>query len=358
MTGTATRSEQAAPSRGFGRLTYGAVALTFALVIAGGVVRVSDSGLGCGPGGSGTDGWPLCGGRLVPLIDTNMIVEYSHRVLAASLTLVIAALALMAWRRYRANRALVRISGAAFGLVLLQAALGGLTVEKGLKEELVATHLGVAMLQIGLLILLAYVARSSSRRAAGAPRPLPERSPSQGVRVLAVAATAAALCTIVAGGYMSASELHGTGKARGPDVHTACGTDFPSCGGEFLPFGRSRQLDIHLTHRAFMYLTSLLVLSLFAVVLWQRRRHRGAIDPNVLAAAGASVAILCGQVTLGAINVWAGEHEWLIVAHLAGGTLLWCSLVVTSLLALRAPRVEPVRTPSLRRALSTAGGEA
>jgi cytochrome c oxidase assembly protein subunit 15 len=359
MTGTAPRSEQTPPSSGFRRLAYGAVALTFALVIVGGVVRVSDSGLGCGRGGSGTDGWPLCGGRLVPLIDTNMIVEYSHRVLAASLTLVIAALALIAWRRYRANRALVRISGAAFGLVLFQAGLGGLTVEKGLKEELVATHLGVAMLQIGLLILLAYIARSSSRAAAGAPRPLPERSPGQGMRVLAIAATAAALCTIVAGGYMSASELHGTpDKARGPDVHTACGTDFPTCGGEFLPFGRSRQVDIHLTHRAFMYLTSLLVLSLFALVLWQRRRRRSAIDPSALAAAGASVAILCGQVTLGAINVWAGEHEWLIVAHLAGGTLLWCSLVVTSLLTLRAPRIEPVRTPTLRRALSTAGGEA
>ena len=32
-------------------------------------------------------------------------------------------------------------------------------------------------------------------------------------------------------------------------------TDFPTCGGEFLPFGRSRALDIHLTHRAFMYVT-------------------------------------------------------------------------------------------------------
>jgi heme A synthase len=46
-------------------------------------------------------------------------------------------------------------------------------------------------------------------------------------------------------------------------------------------------------------------------------------------------------VLLGAINVWAGEREWLIVAHLTVGTLLWCSLVVTTLFALRSPARAP-----------------
>ena len=35
-------------------------AMMFLLIVVGGVVRVSDSGLGCGAEGSGTDGWPLC----------------------------------------------------------------------------------------------------------------------------------------------------------------------------------------------------------------------------------------------------------------------------------------------------------
>jgi heme a synthase len=334
-------TEPSVPTPGFRRLAYAAVAITFALVIVGGVVRISDSGLGCGPESSGTDGWPLCGGRVVPLVDANMIVEYSHRILAAALTVTILAIAILARRRYRDHRGLVIASTGAFGLVLFQAALGGLTVEKGLKEELVAAHLGIAMLQIGLLILVAQLARS-----AGGDSPVggrrarsPARFAGQGVRVLAIAATAAVLATIVAGGYMSASELHGTGdKARGPDVHTACGTDFPSCGGEFLPFGRSRELDIHLTHRAFMYLASLLVLSLVAAVLWQRRRRPGSADGTLVRASLATLGVLCLQVLLGALNVWTGEHEWLIVAHLATGTLLWCSLVVVSLLALRSPR--------------------
>src|SRR5688572_12555541 len=86
-------------SMGFRSLAYIAVALTLALVVVGGIVRVSDSGLGCGPAGSGAEGWPLCGGRVIPLVDTNMIIEYAHRVLAGALTIVIAALALMARRR-------------------------------------------------------------------------------------------------------------------------------------------------------------------------------------------------------------------------------------------------------------------
>jgi cytochrome c oxidase assembly protein subunit 15 len=345
------------------RLAYSSVALTFALIVVGGVVRVSDSGLGCGAEGSGTHGWPLCGGRAIPLIDTNMIIEYSHRVLAGSLAILIAVMALIVWRRYRDDKPLVRVTLGALGLVLFQAALGGLTVEKGLKEELVAVHLGIAMIQIGLLILIAYLAPSSEPAAAKASEPEGLRrhgsssSPGQAVRLLAVAATTAVLATIVAGGYMSASQLRGTPE-RGPDVHTACGTDFPSCGGEFMPFGRSRQLDIHLTHRAFMYIASALILALLIAVLVRRRRGRGSIDsPLTWSVVATTVALAC-QVTLGALNVWLGEHEWLIVAHLTVGTILWCSLVVTSLLALRAPARERAAAPRVHRTLSAAGGEA
>ena len=49
-----------APSQAYRRLALGTVAATFVLIVLGGVVRVSDSGLGCGPGGSGLHGWPFC----------------------------------------------------------------------------------------------------------------------------------------------------------------------------------------------------------------------------------------------------------------------------------------------------------
>ena len=53
----------------FRRLVPATAAATFVLIVVGGVVRVSDSGLGCGPGGSGLHGWPFCKGNVVPGID-------------------------------------------------------------------------------------------------------------------------------------------------------------------------------------------------------------------------------------------------------------------------------------------------
>jgi heme A synthase len=351
---------EAVPSRGFRALAYTAAGLTFLLIVVGGVVRISDSGLGCGAGGSGTKGWPLCGGRVVPLIDANMIVEYSHRIIAATVTVLIAALVVLAWRRYRGDRLLLRTCIAALGLIVFQAALGGLTVEKGLKEELVATHLGVAMLQIGLLL---FIARLSVLRAGDRARGLLARRPSatRAVRVLAVCASVAALATIVAGGYMSASELHGTPEEHAAvDPHTACGTDFPGCAGSGpLPFGRSRALDIHLTHRAFMYLTVVLVLALFATVLRQRRRLDPASARTLTFASATAIGVLASQVVLGALNVWLGEHAWLVVVHLTVGALLWISLVYFGLLVLGAP--QPAQAPAWRRPstqAATAGGRA
>ena len=132
---------------------------TFALIVIGGVVRVSDSGLGCGPAGSGTEGWPLCGGRALPFLEQNALIEFSHRVAATIVAVLIAVLALQALRRLRDHRWLVRGSVAAALLVLAQAGLGGLTVEHGLHSALVAAHLGLAMLLLALLIALHRIAR-------------------------------------------------------------------------------------------------------------------------------------------------------------------------------------------------------
>ncbi len=339
----------AAPSRGFRRLAYAAALLTFGLIIVGGVVRISDSGLGCGAEGSGTQGWPLCGGRVLPLVDVNMIVEYTHRIVAATVTVLIAILVVLAWRRYRSDQRLFRACLAALGLILFQAVLGGLTVEKGLKEELVATHLGIAMLQIGLLL---YIARLATVRASGGGTGLLSARPAatRAMRTLAICASVAALATIVAGGYMSASELHGTpAEHTAVDPHTACGTDFPGCaGGGLMPFGTSRAVDIHLTHRAFMYLTVTLVLALFVAVLRGRRRLDAASARALTLASGAAVGVLAGQVLLGALNVWLGEHAWLVVAHLSGGALLWITLVYLTLLAVGAP--EPAEAAARQKA--------
>lgn len=286
---------------GLRRLVLATGVATFVLIIVGGIVRVSDSGLGCGPGGSGFHGWPLCKGDVVPGVDLNSIIEYTHRALAGAVGLMILALVVLSWRRHRQFLA---VSIGLFLLVLAQGALGGATVEENLEEELVAAHLGLAMLLLGGLLYL-------WRGVVGA------RSDGGGPRVLAIAATAAVFCTVVAGGYMAGTQNYGRADYQiGDGAHHACGKEFPTCNGDFMPFGEARLVDIHLTHRAFMYLASALLIALIFVSLRRRVAVRYAI---------ALAALLVTQILVGALNVWLDEYEVLIVLHLALGTLLWAT---------------------------------
>ena len=149
-----------APSTGFRRLAFWTGIATILLIIVGGIVRVSESGLGCGPAGSGLHGWPFCNGDIIPGLDPNSIIEYSHRALASIVGLMMLALAIWTVRSYRANRNLVYAAVGAFLLVVAQGLLGALTVELNLGAGLVAAHLGIAMI---LLSLIVYIWRSSRR---------------------------------------------------------------------------------------------------------------------------------------------------------------------------------------------------
>jgi heme A synthase len=314
--------------RRFRRLADLTALVTFLLILVGGVVRVSDSGLGCGPGGSGTEGWPLCGGDVIPLVgDENTLIEFSHRVLAG---VVVVLIALLCWRALHLRRPQTpppnqreqngwafRWSIAAGVLVLFQAGLGGLTVEHSLKEELVAAHLGAAMLLFALLLWLSFKARS----AAAVHAREPVRPPVPGLKPFVATAAVLLLCAIVAGGYMAGTEEEGVNEA-GPNIagaHLACGHQFPTCGdGKFLPFGNNRLTDIHLTHRVLVYAATIAIIALLSVAF-----ARGSRDRLLVLAA----LLLLGQLLLGGLNVWLGEHATLIVAHLTVATLLWGAVV-------------------------------
>jgi heme a synthase len=233
---------------------------------------------------------------------------------------MILSLFVLAWRRHRQ---LLPITGALLVLVIAQGALGGATVEENLEEAYVAAHLGLAMLLLGLLLYL-------WRTVTEAP------TESGGPRRLAIVATGFVLCTIVAGGYMAGTQNYGRADYQiGDGAHHACGKEFPSCNGAFMPFGESRLVDIHLTHRFFMYIASVLVIALVVVALRRRVAVRYA---------WALAGLLAVQILVGALNVWLDEYELLILLHLALGTLLWAtSLGMTlQLEPARARRAEPV----------------
>jgi heme A synthase len=321
------------PSTGYRRLAITTAVATFLLIIVGGIVRVSDSGLGCGPGGSGFHGWPFCNGDVVPGVDLNSIIEYSHRTLAGIVGLLMIALFVQAFRRYRTNRTLLFVTGALCLLVLAQAVLGGATVEENLEEALVAAHLGLAMLLLGGLI---WLLRATKPGVMGSAPP----SAGRGFRVLAIVTSLVVLATIVAGGYMAGTQKYGRPDYQlGDGAHHACGKQFPTCNGSFMPFGEARLVDIHLTHRAFMYLA--VILTLWLAILALRRRP----TDGIVKSAYGLIAVLVVQVIVGALNVWLDEYEVLIVLHLALGTLLWSAAIGLTLQLYRVPSPAGERAP-------------
>jgi len=322
-------SAPAAPERAlqrFRRLVGVTILATFLLIVVGTVVRVRDAGLGCGPAGSGVQGWPLCGGRLVPTGQVHTVLEYTHRFLAALVVVLLAAILWQALRHLRSQRPLVSGAVAGILLVVAQAVLGGLTVEHGLDTVLVAAHLGMAMLL--LAVLLALLAATTSRR----PIDAPDRRPLLGASVVACVLL---LTAIVTGGVVAGTQGHGAPGGK-PDegAHLACGQEFPTCNGSLLPLGSGEMVDIQLIHRMAMLLA---VAAIAALALLLRRRRALGHLPIAIA------AVLTVQILLGAANVWLGEDSALIVAHLAVGTLLWVLVAAAATALARSSASPPAR---------------
>jgi heme A synthase len=326
-----------APSPRYRLLALGTVVATFLLIVLGGIVRVSDSGLGCGKAHSGVHGWPLCQGDVVPGVSLHSVIEYCHRFVAAVVVLLMAALAVQAWRRYRAHRAIVVASTAGSVLIVAQALLGAATVDQDLNETLVASHLGLAMLLFAITIFLL---RAAQPGVAGAP---PVNGGS-GFRGLAVASQVVLFVAIVAGGYMAGTQHYGRlGGPIGAGAHDACGKEFPGCAHSgLLPFGDTRLVNIHLAHRLAVYITVVVVGAL--IVLALRRRPTEGIRKWALALAG----LLVLQFALGVLNVVLGDYEALIAAHLTAATLLWGALTAVTIQLFRvpAPVLDDARQPS------------
>ena len=79
------------PNRALAALWWAATVLTYGLVILGGFVTSTGSGFGCGPD------WPVCGGHLLPPANIHADIEWSHRLVAAILTLLPLALEYIYW---------------------------------------------------------------------------------------------------------------------------------------------------------------------------------------------------------------------------------------------------------------------
>ena len=285
------------------RLAWAAALATYLLIVLGGVVRITGSGLGCG------DEWPICHGRLIPsFADVPTLIEWSHRLVAALVSILVVSLAGAVWwvrkRRVESGESFdpAKASYLALGLLAIQIALGAVTVKLQLPPWTVVLHLGTAMLLFATLLTVAVrLTASVSPVSAGLAYP-----PAAGAALLV-------FLTVLAGALTA-----NLGAA------TAC-VGFPLCNGQWIVTGNYLQY-VQWGHR-------LLAFTTFAyLIAWALgSRQRGALLVLVVAAI---------QVVIAALMVSLGLPALLQVAHAAVGAAVWGTAVLV-LSAAVVPRGAP-----------------
>lgn len=278
-------------------------ATTYALIVLGGVVRVTESGDAC-------PDWPRCKGELLPPLDSAVLIEFSHRLLASVVGLLILAMAFYAWRRMR-HLPLVRW-GAALAVLLVggQIILGGLTVLNDLPPGMVTAHLALAS---ALLATLAVVAIACfDLRPRGQAQ---ERETASTFRNLVVVGALATLGLMLTGSYVSGA---GAGLAF---------PDWPLFDGRLLPEG-GRLTMIHALHRVSAALVGVLLIYV-ALRAWRTQRwHRGVLFGTFFA-----LALYAVEVLVGAANIWTLLQPAASGAHLALASALWLTLTAVAALS-------------------------
>ena len=289
----------------------------FALVVLGGVVRVTGSGLGC-------PDWPLCHGGIFPPLQMEAVLEYSHRLVASALVgPLVLALCAAAWIFHRHNLWLLVLATLALALTLGQAILGGVTVENELPAGAVAAHLALGEALLGCLVFILVAAyagppshgTTTVRRGGGGAFPS-----------LAVASALAVYGILLTGSYVTVTNA------------TWVCTDWPLCNGDVFP--THKLAAIHMAHRLATVFLGLFVLYVLHLGL---RGGRQPMDVRLLSMAGATLFL--AQVIAGALTVWFNFPEELRALHLALGTTVWAAMAGLAALSL-APRDQDALEPA------------
>jgi heme A synthase len=183
---------RSAAMTGFQRLCLATVVVVFFLIVLGGTVRATDSGLGC-------PDWPRCHGSFIPKWETHTLIEYSHRLTASVAGFMVLGIVVSAWRSYRRTPGILYPSFAILALVISQATLGGIAVLNELPPEVVAVHLGTALTIIGLLVYVTVAASAQER-------PLPALRVTPAFARLAAMAGGTTLILMIVGSYVAGAD--------------------------------------------------------------------------------------------------------------------------------------------------------
>ncbi|AKJ13906.1 cytochrome B561 [Streptomyces incarnatus] len=279
------------------RAALAALVMSVVIVVTGGAVRLTGSGLGCPT-------WPECtDGSLTPTtaLSYHSAIEFGNRMLTYVLCAAVgwAIIAARAEKPYR--RSLTRLGWAQFWLVMSNAILGGVVVLVGLNPYTVAAHFLLAT----ALTTVAAVMWQRTREGDGAPRPLVGTAVQQLVWFL----VAASLLLIAAGTVVTGAGPHAGDSSEVKRIPVDWET-------------------VAKLHAVLAWIVVTLTFALWFVLK--------AVDApkGPLARTRDLFLILLGQGVIGYVQYFTHLPELLVGLHMFGSCLVWIG-VLRILLALR-----------------------
>ncbi len=290
------------------RITLGAVLALSFIIVTGGAVRLTGSGLGC-------PDWPTCDSdRVVAPWEYHAMVEFVNRTITGLVSLAVMLAVLGSLIRRPRRRDLTLLSAGLVAGVIGQIVLGGFTVLFDLWPPLVMSHFLLSMAILADAVVLHHRAglpdAPGDDRAAVPQRPVVGRELIlRGRLVVGAAGLAVFLGTVVTG-----SGPHGGDENI-----------------DRLPFLVPDVVRIH-------GISVMLLIGLVLITLWRLRRD-GA--PAALLRRGEILlGVMVAQAAVGYVQYFTGVPVVLVGVHIAGATAVWAAAVLF-LLGFSAPAGSP-----------------
>lgn len=284
------------------RLSVAAVCVAYGEVMLGSWTRINGAGMTC-------PDYPLCRGAIVPSMGGGTVWEWTHRLTAALLSVLVLALLVQAWRRRRDAPFITPAACVVAALFAFQVFLGAATVHLSNSPMSVVWHWGTGMAFIASLMALAIFAWLPGL-------PTGERPPAATLVTGTLAGTAVvAFVTMCIGAYVSSS---GAGLA--------C-IDIPGCAGHVVVYTPGQY--VQMLHR-FVAAACLVSASVSFALAWVLRA-----DVRVRTAVSVALGLVFVQVLLGLLNVALRLPIDLREAHAANAALVFLSFVCAAVLAAR-----------------------
>ncbi|HKQ47762.1 MAG TPA: COX15/CtaA family protein [Phycisphaerae bacterium] len=338
----ATRSLPRPANRWLHRFAILVAVATFVLIIAGGLVTSTGSGLS-------VPDWPTTYGHNMFTFPWSQWVggirfEHSHRLIASTVGFLTIVLCIWLWRR-EPRRWLCWLGTAALLAVITQGVLGGLTVLYLLPTPISVLHGCLAQM---FLCMVVSIAVFTSPRWTAQPKLEPAIN-AGAPQKWALLLTLGIFGQLILGAVMRHTE---SGLAV-PDFPRAYGQWAPDLGESaidryneqrrfemLLPVVTREQIVYHLAHRAGAIAVAILVLAVAGRMLRDHGRLASLRRPAVLL-----MVLLAVQIALGAWTVWSEKSALIATAHVAIGAAM---LATAWVLTLRCYRdVAPIRQEQL-----------